>query len=72
MSNHIHDEASKVTAEKGEVQIDGPGGIVLSMTPEAARETGKRLTIEAARAEKQSPSTDIGTLTDIPPGTVSL
>lgn len=39
--------AGKATAESGVVLLDGPGGVAVAMTPEAARETGRNL-IEAA------------------------
>jgi len=39
--------AGKATAESGVVLLDGPGGVAVAMTPEAARETGRSL-IEAA------------------------
>ena len=43
------DRPSRVAAEEGEVLVDGPNGIALSLTPEAAAETSQRLG-EAARA----------------------
>jgi hypothetical protein len=45
-----HDKPSRVAAEEGEVLIDGPDGIALSFTPEAAEETSQRLLDSAARA----------------------
>ena len=45
-----HDRPSRVVAEDGEVLIDGPNGIALSLTPEAAEETSQRLLDGAARA----------------------
>lgn len=40
-------------AERGQVLLDGPDGVAVAMTPEAAAETGRRL-IDAARlAEEQ-------------------
>ena len=35
------------TAEYGQVILDGPDGVAIAMTPDAAEETGRRL-IEAA------------------------
>jgi hypothetical protein len=52
-SRAAHDSASEVTAEEGEVLIDGPDGIALSMTPEAAEETAKRLHESARIAAEQ-------------------
>ena len=39
----------------GEVVQQGPDGVGLSMTPDAAEETGRRLIATAAIARKQSP-----------------
>src|SRR5205085_1107354 len=39
----LHDEPSKVDAEEGEVIVDGPDGVAVSLTPEAAIETSHRL-----------------------------
>lgn len=47
-----HSLASAVSAEAGEVLVDGPDGIAAAMTPDAAEETGRRL-IEAAAAARQ-------------------
>lgn len=43
MSDKLYDEPSKVDAAKGEVIVDGPDGVAVSLTPEAAAETGARL-----------------------------
>jgi hypothetical protein len=48
-----YDEASKVDAIEGEVTMDGPDGVGISMTPAAAAETSKRLGDAAARAAEQ-------------------
>jgi hypothetical protein len=48
-----HDKPSRVAAEEGEVLIDGPNGIALSLTPEAAEETSQRLLDGAVRAAGQ-------------------
>lgn len=53
MPNRPYDEPSKVTAEEGEVQIDGPDGVAVSMTPEAAAETSDRLLKGAATGAGQ-------------------
>lgn len=68
----VHNEPCKVTAENGEVMIDGPGGHVISMTPGAAKQTGLRLLECSAEAEGQEIAADVGPVTDIPPGTISL
>ena len=38
-----YDEPTTVTATDGEVTLDGPDGVAVSMTPEAAATTGRRL-----------------------------
>ncbi|HWH23008.1 MAG TPA: hypothetical protein VNT25_06965 [Allosphingosinicella sp.] len=52
-SNAPHDRASIVTAEQGEVHVDGPDGLAMSFTPDAAEETGKRLVTAASEARGQ-------------------
>lgn len=49
----VYDEPSKVSAECGEVQVDGPDGVEVSLTPDAAAETSDRLLAAAATAEGQ-------------------
>jgi hypothetical protein len=48
-----HDTPSDVTADDGEVHIDGPGGVTVSMTPDAAAETSDRLLAGATQAQGQ-------------------
>ena len=36
MSNKPHDTPTRATAEKGEVMLDGPDGLAMSFTPDAA------------------------------------
>jgi len=43
MDNEIHDEPSNVAAEDGVVLADGPDGVAVSLTPDAALETSQRL-----------------------------
>lgn len=43
MVNKVHDTPSEVTAEEGEVMMDGPEGLTVAFTPEAAMETSERL-----------------------------
>ena len=50
MSRKAFDRPSNVSANEGEVVVDGPDGIAYSMTPEAAAETSDRLLEQAARA----------------------
>lgn len=40
-------------AESGSVLLDGPDGVAVAMTPEAAAETGRRLIDAARQAEQQ-------------------
>ncbi|USU08946.1 hypothetical protein NF700_01065 [Sphingomonadaceae bacterium OTU29MARTA1] len=42
-----------VSTENGQVMLDGPDGVAVAMTPEAALETGRRL---IAAAEAAAPS----------------
>lgn len=53
-SNSPHTNASQVTAEEGEVHIDGPDGVAVSMTADAAEETARRLLAAAEQARGQS------------------
>jgi hypothetical protein len=53
MTDQVHDTPSEVTAEEGEVMIDGPNGHAYSFTPEAAAETSDRLLAGAATARGQ-------------------
>jgi hypothetical protein len=46
----VHDTPSRVAAEAGKVVVDGPDGVAVSLTPEAAVETGSRLISAAAVA----------------------
>ncbi len=49
----VHDTPSDVSAEEGHVHIDGPDGVVVSLTPDAAAETSDRLLHEAGHAQGQ-------------------
>ena len=49
----VYEEASKVSAVDGAVQLDGPDAVDVAMTPEAAEETADRLTGEAMKARGQ-------------------
>ncbi|EZP57503.1 MULTISPECIES: hypothetical protein [Sphingomonas] len=46
--------AGEVSIEVGQVLLDGPGGIAVTMTPAAAAETGRRLLAAADRIATQS------------------
>lgn len=47
----IHDKPSHVQNVAGKVMMDGPDGVAVSMTPEAASMTGARLIDNAAEAK---------------------
>jgi len=53
MEKGPYDEPSEVTAEEGEVLVNGPDGVAVSLTPEAADETSQRLLYAAAEAKGQ-------------------
>lgn len=54
VDNQAHSKPSDVDAEQGEVLVDGPGGVAIALTPDAAEETGKRLIASAEEARRQS------------------
>jgi hypothetical protein len=49
----LFDEATKVSAKDGEVILDGPDGVDVKMTPEAAEKTAEELEKGAAKAAGQ-------------------
>ena len=49
----LYDEATQVRAEDGEVLLDGPDGIDLKLTPEAAEQTAGNLVVGASQARMQ-------------------
>ena len=53
MDDKVHDIPSEVSAEEGQVLVDGPGGVAVSLTPGAAEETSHRLLFGAAQAQGQ-------------------
>lgn len=52
-SRAAFDEATVASAVDGEVVLQGPDGVAVSMTPRAARETALRLKRAADEAEEQ-------------------
>ncbi len=48
-----YDQPSEVSAEDGEVQLDGPDGVAIAFTPEAAEETSQRLLLGAMAGHAQ-------------------
>jgi hypothetical protein len=53
MDDKIYDQPSDVDAEDGKVVIDGPDGVAVLMTPNAALETSDRLLWGASKAQGQ-------------------
>jgi hypothetical protein len=49
----LYNEATQVTARDGEVILDGPDGVDVKVTPEAAEQTADNLIEEAVRARGQ-------------------
>jgi len=49
----VYDESTTVTAKKGDVILDGPDGVDLKMTPDAAERTAEELEKGAATAAGQ-------------------
>jgi hypothetical protein len=49
----VHDRPSEVAAEEGTVVVDGPDGVAVTLTPEAAADTSDRLLEAAAMAAGQ-------------------
>ncbi len=50
MPKETYSKPTEVTSENGRVILDGPDGVDVAMTPEAALETGGRLIDQAAKA----------------------
>lgn len=51
-------EAMTVQAVEGEVVVLGPDSVAVSLTPDAAEESARRLTAAAAEARTQPPRSD--------------
>jgi len=49
----IYERPSSVTAEEGDVLVDGPDGVHVGLTPEAAEETSNRLLEGSMKARGQ-------------------
>lgn len=47
-------EPSDVAAEQGEVIVEGPDGVAVTLTPDAAEETARRMLAAAAEARQQA------------------
>lgn len=57
-AKEAYDEPTRVQAVDGEVTLDGPDGVGLSMTPNAAELTGRRLIEAAQEARAQERPSD--------------
>lgn len=53
MTKHPEKTPAEATAEQGEVLIDGPDGLALSLTPDAAQRTAEAIYSAACEAEEQ-------------------
>lgn len=51
--NRTYEEASEVSAEDGDVFVDGPNGVAVTLSPEAAIETSDRLLNAGLMAQGQ-------------------
>lgn len=52
-TNVAHAQPSSVTVEEGEILVDGPDGVAVALTPDAAEETGRRLRDGAREGRRQ-------------------
>jgi hypothetical protein len=48
-----YSDPSDVNAEQGQVIVEGPDGVAVTLSPDAAEETGRRLIIAATEARRQ-------------------
>ena len=48
-----YSDPSDVNAEQGQVIVEGPDGVAVTLTPDAAEETGLRLINAALQARRQ-------------------
>jgi hypothetical protein len=53
MPGGVFDEAGEAYAEAGQVMLDGPDGVAISMTPDAAEKTAHSLLRAASDARWQ-------------------
>ncbi|MGH6617274.1 hypothetical protein [Sphingomonas sp.] len=56
-----HNIPTEATAEQGEVMLDGPDGLAVSLTPDAARRSAERIARAAQEAGDQSRSAESAT-----------
>jgi hypothetical protein len=57
MSNKPHNIPATATAELGEVMLDGPDGLAMSFTPEAASKSAAAMAQAANKAHRQNQAT---------------
>jgi hypothetical protein len=50
---YVYEEGGKACAEEGQVMLDGPDGVAVSMTPKAAEDTARELLRAASEARNQ-------------------
>lgn len=53
MTQQPYSDAGKAVAEKGQVLLDGPDGIAIALTPDAAEITARELLRAAVEARSQ-------------------
>lgn len=63
----IYDTPSEITVEDGNVAVEGPDGVDVLLTPEAALETSDRLLDGATEAHGQRIRRDEAEAKDAPP-----
>ncbi len=51
---HAEAQASQVVADAGNIIIDGPDGVAVTMSPDAAEETARRLLAAVGEARRQA------------------
>jgi hypothetical protein len=56
----VYDESSHVTAEEGVVYVDGPDGVSVAVTPEAALDISDELLAKATEAQGQKVQAEQG------------
>jgi hypothetical protein len=52
-SVRTHSEPSEVAADQGQVIVEGPNAVAVTLTPDAAEETGRRMISAASEARRQ-------------------
>lgn len=60
MKKATYTKPSEVVAEDGRVLVDGPDGVDVALSPDAAVETGGRLIDAAAEAARQARVRSLG------------